>query len=155
MRPIKLELQGFTSFRERCEIDFSKLDLFAITGPTGAGKSSLLDAITYALYGRTERLGKSGRELISSDAPAMQLTFEFKAGPEVYRIFRRVKPATATVRLEKKEPDGSWTSLTSAIKHMEEEIVRLVGLEFDAFTRAVILPQTPTRPAAQFLLPCA
>lgn len=141
MRPIKLELQGFTSFRERCEIDFTRLDLFAITGPTGAGKSSLLDAITYALYGRTERLGKSGRELISSEAPAMQLTFEFKAGAETYRVFRRVKQTTATVRLEKKEPDGSWTSITSAIKHMEEEIVRLVGLEFDAFTRAVILPQ--------------
>jgi DNA repair protein SbcC/Rad50 len=141
VRPIKLELQGFTSFRERCEINFGKLDLFAITGPTGAGKSSLLDAITYALYGRTERLGKSGRELISQGAAAMQLTFEFKVGSEIYRVFRRVKPATATVRLEKKEPDGSWVSITSAIKHMEEEIVRLVGLEFDAFTRAVILPQ--------------
>jgi DNA repair protein SbcC/Rad50 len=141
VRPIKLELQGFTSFRERCEIDFSKLDLFAITGPTGAGKSSLLDAITFALYGRTERLGKSGRELISQGAAAMQLTLEFKAGSEVYRVFRRIKPATATVRLEKKEPDGSWISVTSSIKQLEEEIVRLVGLQFDAFTRAVILPQ--------------
>ena len=141
MRPIKLDVQGFTSFRERCEINFSKLDLFAITGPTGAGKSSLLDAITYALYGKTSRLGKSGRELISLGAPAMQLTFEFKAGTETYQVYRRVKATTATVRLEKKEPDGSWTSITSAIKTMEEEIVRIVGLDFDAFNRAVILPQ--------------
>lgn len=143
VRPIRLELQGFTSFRESCQIDFSKLDLFAITGPTGAGKSSLLDAITYALYGRTSRLGKSGRELISTGAPSMQLTFEFKAGAETYKIFRRLKAATVavTARLEKREPDGSWTSITSAIKQMEEEVVRIVGLDFEPFTRAVILPQ--------------
>jgi exonuclease SbcC len=53
MRPMKLELEGFTSFRERTEIDFRGFDLFAITGQTGAGKTSLLDAMTYALYGRT------------------------------------------------------------------------------------------------------
>jgi len=143
VRPTRLDLQGFTSFRERCEIDFSKLDLFAITGPTGAGKSSLLDAMTFALYGRTSRLGKSGRELISQGASAMQVTLEFKAGAETYQVFRRVKATTVTVtaRLEKKEPDGSWTSITSAIKQMEEEVVRIVGLDFEAFTRAVILPQ--------------
>ena len=86
MRPIRLDLQGFTSFREHSEVNFEKLDLFAITGPTGAGKSSLLDAITYALYGRTSRLGKSGKELISQGAPSLQLTFEFKAGTETYQV---------------------------------------------------------------------
>jgi exonuclease SbcC len=141
VRPIRLDLQGFTSFREHSEVNFEKLDLFAITGPTGAGKSSLLDAITYALYGRTSRLGKSGKELISQGAPSLQLTFEFKAGTETYQVFRRVKVASVTVRLEKKEPDGTWASITSAVKQMEEEIERVVGLDFDAFTRAVILPQ--------------
>ena len=51
MRPIKLTVQGLTSYRDGMEVDFSDLDLFAITGPTGSGKSSLVDAITYALYG--------------------------------------------------------------------------------------------------------
>lgn len=141
MRPIRLDLQGFTSFREHSEVNFEKLDLFAITGPTGAGKSSLLDAITYALYGRTSRLGKSGKELISQGAPNLQLTLEFKAGTETYQVFRRVKVASVTVRLEKKGPDGTWASITSSVKQMEEEIERVVGLDFDAFTRAVILPQ--------------
>ena len=45
MRPVKLALEGFTAFRERTCLDFTGLDLFAITGPTGAGKSSLIDAI--------------------------------------------------------------------------------------------------------------
>ena len=46
MRPNRLTIEGFTSFRQRVEIDFSDLDLFAITGPTGSGKTSIIDAIT-------------------------------------------------------------------------------------------------------------
>ena len=65
MRPMKLELEGFTSFRERTKIDFCCFDLFAITGQTGAGKTSLLDAMTYALYGKTSRLNKEGKNLTS------------------------------------------------------------------------------------------
>jgi len=58
MRPLELCLEGFTSFRREQRLDFSELDLFAITGATGAGKSSLLDAMTYALFGTTTRSGK-------------------------------------------------------------------------------------------------
>ena len=50
MRPVRLDVEGFTSFREKQSIDFSGLDLFAITGATGAGKSSLIDALVFALY---------------------------------------------------------------------------------------------------------
>ncbi|MCW5319381.1 AAA family ATPase [Nostoc sp. KVJ3] len=55
MRPLELTLEGFTSFRNQAKINFEKLELFAITGPTGAGKSSLLDAMTLALYGKVAR----------------------------------------------------------------------------------------------------
>jgi DNA repair exonuclease SbcCD ATPase subunit len=66
MRPISLEMEGFTSFRQRVTIDFTKFDLFAITGPTGAGKTSIIDAMIYALYGCTPRIGnKSIKDLIS------------------------------------------------------------------------------------------
>jgi len=63
MRPIQLTLEGFTSFRMCQTLDFSSLDLFAITGATGAGKSSLLDAMTFALYGKVARLGKDSGTL--------------------------------------------------------------------------------------------
>ena len=56
MRPTKLTVQGLTAFRKPVEIDFRDLDLFAITGPTGAGKSSLVDAISYALFGQVTDL---------------------------------------------------------------------------------------------------
>jgi len=88
MRPMKLELEGFTSFRERTEIDFRGFDLFAITGQTGAGKTSLLDAMTYALYGKTSRLNKAGKDLISQGADAMSVSLRFRAGRDEYRVSR-------------------------------------------------------------------
>ena len=56
MRPARLELEGFTSFRERTVVDFEGVELFALAGPTGAGKSSVIDAMIFALYGTVPRL---------------------------------------------------------------------------------------------------
>ena len=57
MRPARLELEGFTSFRERTVVDFEGVELFALSGPTGAGKSSVIDAMIFTLYGTVPRLG--------------------------------------------------------------------------------------------------
>ena len=76
MRPIRLEIRGFTAFREPQVVDFDGLDLFAITGPTGSGKSSILDALTFALYGRAERVGdgvRSDRSAITAAVTNRQL----------------------------------------------------------------------------------
>jgi DNA repair protein SbcC/Rad50 len=141
VRPSRLELQGFTSFRQRCEVSFSSLDLFAITGPTGAGKSSLLDAMTYALYGCTTRLGKSGNELVSQGSVAMHVILEFRAGKDVYQVYRGIKSGTTKGRLEQRGADGAWTPVTSSLRQLQDEIERIVGLDFEGFTKAVILPQ--------------
>lgn len=143
MRPIKLELEGFTSFRQRCELNFSELDLFAITGPTGAGKSSLLDAMTYALFGRTARLGKAGaaKELVSQGAPSMFVSLEFHAGNQIYRVHRGLKGSTLKGQLARQSSEGEWVSETGAIKQIDSAIEEIVGLDFEGFTRAVILPQ--------------
>jgi DNA repair protein SbcC/Rad50 len=85
MRPIRLEIKGFTAFREKSEIDFSNLDLFAITGQTGAGKSSLLDAMTYSLYGKTSRLNKAGKDLMNQGSTSMSVLFHFRVKNEEYR----------------------------------------------------------------------
>ena len=111
MRPMKLELEGFTSFRERSEIDFRCFDLFAITGQTGAGKTSLLDAMTYALYGKTSRLNKAGRDLISQGATDMSVSLWFRAGRDEYQVTRAIHGPTATARLDKLE-QGKWHSVS-------------------------------------------
>ena len=90
MRPLKLSLSGFTCFKEPLELDFAGLELFAIIGQTGAGKSSILDAITYALYGETARLGSKGLEaLVSLGASSMYAVLEFEASDgRCYRVSR-------------------------------------------------------------------
>ncbi len=61
MRPIRLDMDGFTVFREPTTVDFTDIDFFALVGPTGAGKSTILDAITFALYGTVPRWGNRAR----------------------------------------------------------------------------------------------
>jgi len=137
---MKLELEGFTSFRERTEIDFSRFDLFAITGQTGAGKTSLLDAMTYALYGRTSRLNKAGKDLISQGAAGMSVSLRFRAGRDEYRVSRAIHGFGATARLEKLEA-GKWRSVSGNPGEIGQRVERILGLDFDAFTKSVILPQ--------------
>ncbi len=90
MRSLELSLEGFTSFRSRQTLDFSNLDLFAITGPTGAGKTSLLDAITFALYGHVARFGKDAKasELVSLGSQNLKVSFRFSVRGIEYRVCR-------------------------------------------------------------------
>jgi len=107
MRPLRLELKGFTSFRDPVEVDFRNLDLFAISGPTGSGKSSLLDAMTYALYGRVERVGDRVSQLISQGQSRMAVTLEYEVGRERYRITRSTAAKGASkILLERSQ--GRW-----------------------------------------------
>lgn len=142
MRPIKLTMQRFTSFAERAEIDFNDLDLFAITGPTGSGKTSVLDAMAWALYGHTPRLGKCGAELISHGASSLAVNLEFAAGIDRYRVARTAKrTGSPQVRLERWHDTGWVPEEASGVKETSAAICKLIGLDFDAFKLSVILPQ--------------
>ena len=105
MRPLRLEIEGFTSFRERAVLDFERLDLFAITGPTGAGKSSLIDALVFALYGQVPRVGKEYRQLLSHGAERASVLLDFAVGGERYRVARTIRTSgPAPSRLERVKP---------------------------------------------------
>ncbi|WP_077995665.1 AAA family ATPase [Paenibacillus larvae] len=98
MRPITLTLSGLQSYREKQEVDFTRLcdaGVFGIFGPTGSGKSTLLDAITLALYGKVER-ASSGTQGIMNQAEnslAVSFTFELShaGGSTRYRVERQFK----------------------------------------------------------------
>ncbi len=145
MRPIKLELTGFTCFKELQSISFDNLELFAIVGQTGAGKSSILDAITYALFGETSRLGSRGLEqLVSQGANGMQVALEFESGFERFRVSRAwsLKAAERQVRFEKFDGARFVTAVEGVkVKDVAGAIQAVVGLDFDGFTRAILLPQ--------------
>ena len=93
MRPLKLELSAFGSYAEKTVIDFSKLKggLFLITGDTGAGKTTVFDAITYALYDQTSggrRDGNMMRSQYASEDVATYVIYTFQYGGKIYTIRR-------------------------------------------------------------------
>ena len=142
MRPTRLELEGFISFRERTEIDFSSLDLFGITGPTGAGKTALIDSMIFALYGKTPRLGEKGvQELISQGSAQLKVLLEFTVGPAEYRVLRIVKrKGPGRTQIERKR-DGDWEPIANSTRELRQRVEEIIGLDFDGFTKTVVLPQ--------------
>jgi exonuclease SbcC len=144
MRPSRLEIEGFTCFREKQVIDFQRLGLFAIAGPTGAGKSSILDAMVFALFGHIPRVGKHGvSEFISLGLDRMSVNFEFEVGPLRYRVVRvgyRAANRPAKVQLERNS-DGAWLPIAESVKPVAAEVERILGLNHDTFQQAVLLPQ--------------
>jgi exonuclease SbcC len=96
MIPLRLSLSGFLSYRELIEIDFSDIDLACIAGPNGSGKSSLLDAITWALFGQARKRDDS---LINTRCDTAEVTLVFGYEGNVYRV-QRTKPRDRTTMLE-------------------------------------------------------
>ncbi|MEA2477790.1 MAG: repair protein SbcC/Rad50, partial [Actinomycetota bacterium] len=144
MRPLSLKVKAFTSFRDEQSIDFSDLDLFVLWGPTGSGKSSLLDAITYALYGYVERVGREAAQLVSQGQPRMAVTLDFAVGDAVYRVSRSTTATGQSKVLLERREGAEWASYgegADSVTQVKSIICELVGLDYDAFTRSVILPQ--------------
>lgn len=144
MRPLELTLEGFTSFRNTATIDFSKLELFAITGPTGAGKLSLLDGMTLALYGEVAR-GTKPKELLSQGATKLQVSLRFQVDKTEYQVSRtwsyRAKSSQTTFTLHKRQ-NGEWEPLgEQKEKEITAKIEEILGMNFDTFTKVILLPQ--------------
>ncbi len=141
MRPLSLELEGFGPYRERQRIEFADVELFALTGPTGAGKTTILDAIAFALYAKTPRGFKKYSELVYPGLEAARVRLVFQVGGEIYQV-TRVVGAKSEHRLERQE-GGVFRVLPESekVRALNERIERLLGLSFDAFTRAILLPQ--------------
>lgn len=146
MRPLRLEVEGFTCYRERQPVlEFSELTLFAIAGPTGAGKSSILDAMLYALFGEVPRIGKQGvAEFISQGRDRMSVTLDFRVRNRDYRVTRASKQLKSSVKtdatLAELTPAGE-RSIASQVKPVNDAIVDLLGLGYDEFIQTVVLPQ--------------
>ena len=88
MKPIRLRVKGCTAFVDEVDLQFERLELFAIVGPTGAGKSSLLQAMCIALFGKAPKVGDDLRQLVSPAAERAIFFLEFLAGGRRYRVSR-------------------------------------------------------------------
>jgi exonuclease SbcC len=137
MIPIKLQVSGFLSYRDPTELDFSKFDLACISGPNGAGKSSLLDAITFALFGQARSKGDS---LINShhDVKAAQVTFTFSYEGNTYRVQRTLpRDERGLLEFQIQNQDGKWKALTEhSLRETETRIKETLRLDYDTFVNA-------------------
>jgi exonuclease SbcC len=144
VRPLRLDIEGFTAFRDKQSIDFAGLDLFAISGPTGSGKTSILDAMTYALFGTIDRVGRQAGQFISQGQPRLRVMLEFTVGPDRYRVARTTPLRGATKIQLETSSGGDWEQAgegSDRVRDVDARIRDAVGLDYDAFTRTVLLPQ--------------
>ncbi len=161
MRLREMTLSGIGPFAGTEHIDFTAFEasgLFLLEGPTGAGKSTIIDALTFALYGDVARQRDSSKDRLRSsycdpgDPSVVDLVFEVPAG--VHRVRRTpqfVRPGrktavTTTVHLERvaEGPDGGFITvepISRSVGEADAEIARLVGLTKDQFLQTVVLPQ--------------
>ena len=91
--PLHLKLSGFLSYRDPVELDFSGFDLACISGSNGAGKSSLLDAMTWALFGQAR---KRDEAVINLQSKAAEVAFTFAYETNVYRVIRSLARGKTT-----------------------------------------------------------
>ncbi|MBQ1711003.1 MAG: SMC family ATPase [Treponema sp.] len=154
MRPIKLVISGFCSYLERTQIDFTKFGqqgLYLITGNTGAGKTTIFDAITFALYGEASGKNRSPAMLRSDfagpeDPTEVELTFELKE--KTYHIKRnppyqrKAKKGDGLVNeaanAELTMPDGR---IISGQTQVDNEILNLLGIDKNQFSQIIMLAQ--------------
>ena len=143
MKPIKLTMSAFGSYADVQEIDFSALGangLYLITGETGSGKTTIFDAISFALFGKASGTGRDDYSMLRSDfAPAKARTYvelDFVSGGSRYTIKRAIKKSGQEVTLIL--PDG--TSM-SGDRNIKPKIAEIAGLDRDQFAQIVMIAQ--------------
>jgi len=143
VRPRTVKVEGFSAYRRPVEVDFAGVEFFSISGATGAGKSSLVDAMVFALYGRVPRLGGgSVGPAIAAGADRARVAFDFEAGGTRYtavRLAQRTEGGGATVKEARLEKGDEV--IASGSKDVTAAVEDLLRLRFEDFTRTVVLPQ--------------
>ncbi|GAB2575049.1 AAA family ATPase [Gracilibacillus alcaliphilus] len=159
MQALKLELSAFGPYRERQVIDFTVLGaepIFLITGPTGAGKTTIFDAICYSLYGKasgTERDQEAFRSHFAEMDEATGVTFTFQLQSTVYRVMRNPKQLkrkargegfteeVAAASLYRQTSDQDWELISSKINDVNKLIETMIGLDYEQFKKMIMIPQ--------------
>lgn len=145
MRPIELVVEGFGPFRDQVTIDFTEADFFALVGPTGAGKSSVIDAICFALYGMVPRYDDKRlvAPAITIGAQQAKIQFSFEAGGQRYvvtRVVRRTAKGATTKECRLERP-AAGEVLAGDPDGVTAGVQGILGLTPEHFTRCVVLPQ--------------
>ncbi len=134
MIPKYLRISGFLSYQEPIELDFTGFDLACISGQNGAGKSSLLDAMTWALFGQARRRDDS---VINSHAGAAEVVFDFWYEKHLYRVQRSKAPNKSTILEFYLHDDERWRPLTEhTMRETEARIEQTLRMDYETFINA-------------------
>ncbi|MDO4711357.1 MAG: AAA family ATPase [Peptostreptococcaceae bacterium] len=150
MKPISVRIKGLNSFVEEQVVDFEKLcsqGLFGIFGPTGSGKSTVLDAITFALYGKIARETGKHSEYINTNSETARVVFEFEVNAQSSKRYK------ITRELKRNKKGAVQTSECKVVCTTDDEVLadkernatdaikKIIGLEYSDFVKTVVLPQ--------------
>ena len=159
MKPLQLTMRAFGAYAGEQIIDFTLLgdkNFFLIHGPTGSGKTTILDAISFALYGSASGDLRESKNLRSDYAPAEQKTeveFTFKSGEYIYQVLRApeqelkkqrgegTRKVPAAAALFKILTDGSKEPLAAKSDEVTKKITELIGFKAEQFRQIVLLPR--------------
>jgi DNA repair protein SbcC/Rad50 len=161
VRPLRLLLDGFGTYRNQTEIDFTDVDFFALVGPTGSGKSTVIDALCFALYGTVPRWDneREVRNALAPSANACTVSLIFELAGERYVAVRslqrgaRGQVTTRAARLERLDSgipvdaplaeilEASVEQLAEGPDQVKSRVQDLLGLSYEHFTQSVLLPQ--------------
>ncbi len=154
MKPLKIEFQAFGPYAGHEMVDFEAIaskGLFLICGKTGIGKTMILDAMTFALYGKSSGNGRNDLEAMRCTNAAFDTTtfvrFEFENNGKYYlferRLERKRKNLSASYNVAVKGTDGVWDPLMENPKEkaVNEKAVEIIGLEYGQFRQVIVLPQ--------------
>ncbi|MBO0691662.1 MAG: SMC family ATPase, partial [Acidimicrobiaceae bacterium] len=160
MRPVRLYLEGFGSYREATDIDFTDVGFFALVGPTGSGKSMVIDGLCFALYGTVPRWGRENAiaHALAPSANSGSVCLVFETSGDRYAAVRlltrdnRGRVHTKEARLDRLDPtvpsNGDLATVLEAVVEPKAEgdavtdaVAALLGLTYQHFTQCVLLPQ--------------
>jgi len=152
MIPQRVKMSGFLSYKDEQEIRFDEASLWMLSGSNGSGKSSVFDAVTFALFGHHRGGSQSASELINKEANTLSVEFDFTSEKQLYRIKRTVRrqkndKITSTQQVLKFTPSAIAEEAWEAIPGTEYKakfdawIKDKIGLDYETFTSSVLLLQ--------------
>src|SRR5262245_60671182 len=152
MIPQRVKLSGFLSYKDEQEIRFDEAPLWMLSGTNGSGKSSVFDAVTFALFGHHRGGSQSASELINKEANTLAVEFDFTVEKQLFRIKRTVRrqkndkiaSTQQVLKLTQTEiADESWEAIqgTEYKAKFDAWIKDKIGLDYETFTSSVLLLQ--------------
>lgn len=141
MRPLGIELEGLGSYARSSRIDLSELEVVAITGENGAGKSTIAEAIVIALYGRPVRSTQLD-PMIARGRDTMRVVLDFEHAGRVYRVTReRTRNKHSDALVEMRSEDGSYETVAKEPRVVDRYLADLIGVSREAFLSTALLAQ--------------